>query len=136
MTRLTVLAGIGLLLLLFVALPLGSLAAGASTAGLGAGEGEAIVNTVLLAIGTAAVACAAGLPVGWVAARRRLPPVLESAIILPYAVPPYVTTIAWILLANPTNGLLTPVLPIHAYTLWGMIWVTGLHLSPVGFFEP
>ncbi|HNC98503.1 MAG TPA: ABC transporter permease subunit, partial [Myxococcota bacterium] len=112
-------------------LPLGSLAVGASASGLEAADGEAITNTILLALGTAAVACLAGLPVGWVAARRRLSKVLESAIILPYAVPPYVPTIAWILLANPTNGLLTPYLPVHAYTLWGMIWVLGLHLSPV-----
>lgn len=131
MIRSLVLAGIALLLLLFVALPLGSLAIGVSTAGLGAGESEAITNTILMAVGTAGMACLAGLPVGWVAARRRLSPLLESAIILPYAVPPYVTTIAWILLANPTNGLLSPFLPIHAYTIWGMIWVLGLHLSPV-----
>ncbi|MFN7147316.1 MAG: ABC transporter permease, partial [Myxococcota bacterium] len=64
-------------------------------------------------------------------ARRRLPPLLEAALVLPYAVPPYVTTIAWILLANPTNGVLTRWLPVNAYTLAGMIGVLGLHLSPV-----
>ncbi|MDP2307748.1 MAG: ABC transporter permease subunit [Pseudomonadota bacterium] len=131
MMRRILLVAVGLLLAFFVGLPLALLAADASSAGLTASEGEAILNTVLLAAGTAGVACLAGLPVGWVAARRRLPSALEAAIILPYAVPPYVTTIAWILLANPTNGILTAWLPVNAYTLAGMIGVLGLHLSPV-----
>lgn len=131
MTRQLVLFAVAALLLVFVALPLALLAAGASFEGLTAAELPAIWNTVVLAAGTAALAGLVGAPVGWVAARRALPPVLEAAIVLPYAVPPYVTTIAWILLANPTNGLLSAWLPVHAYSMVGMVGVLGLHLSPV-----
>jgi len=131
MTRGLVFGAIGVLLVVFVAVPLALLAMGASTAGLTLAEAEAVGNTVLLALGTAGLASAAGIPVGWVAARRRLPKALEAAIVLPYAVPPYVTTIAWILLANPTNGILTRWLPVDVYSLVGMVVVLGLHLSPV-----
>lgn len=131
MTRAAVLVLVGALLVVFVGLPLGLLALGVDDLGLALAEVEALGNTVLLAAGTALVACLAGIPVGWVAARRQLPRLLEAAIVLPYAVPPYVTTIAWILLANPTNGVLTRFFPINAYTLTGMVGVLGLHLSPV-----
>jgi iron(III) transport system permease protein len=131
MTRRLVLVAIGIVLAVFIGLPLALLASESSAEGLRAGETEALVNTGLLALGSAAVAALTGVPVGWVAARRRLPRALEAALVLPYAVPPYVTTIAWILLANPTNGILTAWLPINAYTLVGMIGVLGLHLSPV-----
>lgn len=129
--RRALLSAVGLLLLLFVGLPLGLLAIGAGGLEQAASEGRAIWNTVLLAGGTAGFALLTGLPVGWVAARRSLPRALEAAIVLPYAIPPYVTTIAWILLANPTNGLLSAWLPLNAYSLTGMIWVLGFYLSPV-----
>jgi iron(III) transport system permease protein len=95
------------------------------------GEVEAIARTVMLAAGSSLLALVAGLPIGWIAARRQLGPTLEAAILLPYAVPPYVTTIAWILLANPTNGLVAPWMPFSIYSLSGMVLVLGLHLSPI-----
>lgn len=131
MTRRLLLVAVGIFLLVFVALPVGALAGGVAELGLALQEEEAILNTVLLAAGSAAVAVGFGLPVGWVAARRRLPPLLEGAVLLPYAVPPYVTTVAWIVLANPTNGLLSAVLPLDVYSLAGMVGVLGLHLSPL-----
>ncbi len=131
MTRTALLLAVGALLLLFVALPLGLLGVGATGLEQALGEGQAILNTVLVAGLSTVLALLCGLPVGWIAARRTLHPALESAIILPYAVPPYVTTIAWILLANPSNGLLTRWLPVNAYSLWGIVWALGLYLSPV-----
>lgn len=131
MTARLLMAGIGVLLLFFVGLPLVLLAVGAGRWAEVGAELGALWNTVLLAGGTAVLAALTGLPVGWIAARRDLGRTLESAIVLPYAVPPYVTTIAWILLANPSNGLLRAWLPVNAYSLWGMIGVLGLYLSPV-----
>ena len=131
MTRRILLTGVAVLLLAFVALPLLLLVAGVGDLGLALAERDAIANTCWLGLGSAAVALVVGVPVGWVAARRRLPQLLESAILLPYAVPPYVTTVAWIVLANPTNGVLVRWLPVNIYTLSGMIGVLGLHLSPL-----
>jgi len=131
MSRRLLLGGVAVVLVIFVALPLALLVGGAGQLELAAGESEAIVNTLLLAAGSAALALASGLPVGWVAARRRLPRLAESAILLPFAVPPYVTTVAWIVLANPTNGVLTRWVHVDIYTLGGMVLVLGLHLSPL-----
>jgi iron(III) transport system permease protein len=89
-----------------------------------------VCNTALLALGTLLVALGTGAPVGWALARAALPRWLAVACTLPYAIPPYVTTIAWITLANPTNGVLRAWLPVDVYTLPGMAWVLGLHLSP------
>ena len=125
------LALIGAVLIFLIGLPLALLALSAGRWAEVGGELDALVNTLLLAGGCGLLATATGLPVGWIAARRDLGQTLESAIVLPYAVPPYVTTIAWILLANPSNGLLREWLPVNAYSIWGMIGVLGLYLSPV-----
>lgn len=129
--RNALLLAIGALLVVFVAIPLGLLTIGMTGLGALPGEWEAIFNTLLLCLGSVGVAMLGGIPVGFVAARWKLPSALESAILLPFAVPPYVTTLAFILLANPSNGLFTSFLPFHAYSLAGMITVLGLHLSPV-----
>lgn len=131
MTRGILLACVACLLVVFIALPLSLLFAGVGDLDLAFSEQEAIANTCWLALGAAALALVVGVPVGWVAARRRLPRLLESAILLPYAVPPYVTTVAWMVLANPTNGVLLRWVPVNVYTLGGMIGVLGLHLSPL-----
>lgn len=131
MMRRLLLGGVAAFLMAMVVVPLVLLVLGLQDVSQLQKEGDAIANTILLAGGSALTAFLFGLPVGLVAARRRLPPLLESAMILPYAVPPYVTTVAWIVLANPTNGVLTRWLPINVYSLTGMIGVLGLHLSPL-----
>lgn len=109
--------------------PLGLLALRAGGWDRLAGEGPALVGTLALVAGTVALAVAVGVPLGLALARLRIPAALATAAALPYAVPPYVTTLAWIRVANPTTGWFAPHLDI--YGLGGMIWVLGLHLSPV-----
>lgn len=135
----------GLVLLIAVGLPLGLLAAelvahpGALGAMVGPLEIRAAGNTVALALGTTAFALAAGVPLGVVLGRVRLPALgaLRVLATLPYVVPPYVTAIAWIALLNPTNGWLNQVfravgLPaLDIYGLPGMIWVLGLESTPL-----
>ena len=65
MTRRVLLAVVAALLLGFIALPLSLLVFGAGNLSLAFGEGEAIVNTVKLSFGTAAIALCGGLPVGF-----------------------------------------------------------------------
>ncbi|MFZ5478217.1 MAG: ABC transporter permease [Myxococcota bacterium] len=125
-----VLALLAAFLAVFALLPLALLLPRAGAFGVAAGEWEAAANTLVLCGGTVALALAVGLPLGVALARVRLPAWLARAVVLPYAVPPYVTTIAWIQLANPSNGLLTRWLPLDVYSLPGMVWVLGLHLSP------
>lgn len=130
MTRRLVLGAIAAALALFVGLPLGLLALRAGHPALALDHLDAARNTALLCGGVLALALALGVPLGFALARVRLPGPLALACTLPYAIPPYVTTIAWIQLGNPSNGLLTRWLPIDVYGLPGMIWVLGLHLSP------
>ncbi len=62
--------------------------------------------------------------------------------IIPLIIPSILFTVAWILLASPKIGILNLVLKdfvgfehhvFDIYTLWGMIWVDGLHYSPMAF---
>lgn len=93
-------------------------------------DGAALLNSALLCLGVLAVTNLFGVPLGVALARVRLPGWVAMGVRLPYVIPPYVSTIAWIQLANPTNGFLTGLLPLNIYSLWGMIWVLGLHLTP------
>jgi iron(III) transport system permease protein len=123
-------AGVAVALALFVLLPLLALLPRAGAWAQVLGEGRAAHNTLLVGGGALAIAAGCGIPVGWALARVRMSRALQAACTLPYAIPPYVTTIAWITLANPRNGLLLPWLPVDVYTRAGMAWVLGLHLSP------
>jgi iron(III) transport system permease protein len=62
--------------------------------------------------------------------------------VIPLIIPGILFTVAWILLGSPKIGLVNLVLQrvfdteavfVNVYSLWGMIWVDGLHYSPVAF---
>jgi len=62
--------------------------------------------------------------------------------IVPLIIPSILFTIAWIMLASPKIGLLNTLAmslfgldapPFNIYSMWGMIWVDGLHYSPMAF---
>src|SRR3979490_53627 len=62
--------------------------------------------------------------------------------IIPLIIPGILFTVAWILLASPKIGIVNLVLKawfgfddplFDVYSLWGMIWIDGLHYSPMAF---
>jgi iron(III) transport system permease protein len=62
--------------------------------------------------------------------------------VIPLIIPGILFTVAWILLGSPKIGIINLVLQrlfetdavfINVYSLGGMIWVDGLHYSPVAF---
>jgi iron(III) transport system permease protein len=118
-----------LALLAFAAIPLASVLVGFDPRHLPE-LAPAAWGTLQLALGTGALTLGIGVPVGLALARVRSP-LVRALAVLPYAVPPYVTTLAWITLANPTNGWLTALAPVDVYGLAGMIGVLGLHLVPI-----
>lgn len=130
MIRRVLLGLIAAALLAFGVVPLLLLATGAGDFAGILDQGDALVNTVLLAGGVVVTAGVFGTPLGLVFARYQVPGWMSGASLLPYAIPPYVTTIAWIALANPTTGWLRST-GVNVYSLPGMIWVLGLHLAPV-----
>jgi len=62
--------------------------------------------------------------------------------IIPLIIPSILFTVAWILLASPKIGIINLVFKnwlgfehhlFDIYSMWGMIWVDGLHYSPMAF---
>jgi iron(III) transport system permease protein len=66
---------------------------------------------------------------------------LFAASLVPLIVPGILYAAAWIFLGDPSIGLINTLLlqpllgisPVNVFSLWGMVWVQGLHLAPVAF---
>lgn len=89
---------------------------------------RAILNTVWISGATALASIVLAVPLAWVLARSDMPGAakLRTFFLLPYAIPPYITAIAWIYLANPTNGFLNQVFGaslLNVYTGTGLVLV-------------
>ncbi len=102
------------------------------------------VTSLQFAAGSAGLAFLVGTAAAWIVERTNTPlralfPVL---VLVPLIVPGILFTIAWIFLASPKIGWINLILRsllgtadtyVDAYTLPGMIWVEGLHYSPMAF---
>ncbi|TWF82120.1 iron(III) transport system permease protein [Pseudonocardia hierapolitana] len=104
--------------------------------------GELIGNSLWFAVGSALLSLAVGTALAYFNVRTDVPfkALFFAASIIPLIIPGILYTIAWIFLASPTIGLLNSLLePVFGpgtfdvFTVWGMIWVEGLHLSPIAF---
>ncbi len=88
---------------------------------------KAIKNTFLVSLTVAVLCLAIGLPLAWLLTRTNLPfkNFFRSGFCLPYAIPPFVGAIGWIILANPTSGVLNQWLGLNLniYSYAGLIWV-------------
>jgi iron(III) transport system permease protein len=104
----------------------------------------AIVNSLLFAAGSAAVALLLGTLLAWTAERTDAPfralPYLAAYV--SFAIPGIVKTIGWILLLGPNAGLVNVAAqrlfgladpPFNIFTLGGMIFIEGLLWAPVVF---
>ena len=103
----------------------------------------AFYNTALLVAGTVPIAFLFALPLAWITARTDTPlrRVIELAALLPFITPPLIGAVAWSLLGAPRTGLLNvaarqlgatdPV--VNIYGMGGLIFVSGLYLSPYIF---
>jgi iron(III) transport system permease protein len=103
---------------------------------------EMIRNSVWFAIGSAALSLVVGTALAFLNVRTDVPfkGLFFAASIVPLIIPGILYTVAWIFLASPDIGLvnfaLEPIFgesAVNIYTVWGMIWVEGLHLSPITF---
>ena len=106
------------------------------------GIGELISNSLLFAIGASALSLVVGTALAYLNVRTDVPfkPLFFAASMIPLIIPGILYTVAWIFLASPDIGLLNKILePVFGpgvfdvFTIWGMIWVEGLHLSPIVF---
>jgi iron(III) transport system permease protein len=102
------------------------------------------VNSLLFAVGTAAFSLVVGTALAWMNERTNTPfkRLFFGLALVPLIIPGILFTISWIMLASPKIGIFNLLLQrwfgtdfvfFNVYTLWGMIWVDGLHYSPMAF---
>lgn len=88
---------------------------------------KAASNTFIISATVGLGCLILGLPLAWLLTRTDLPfkNQWRSLFCLPYAIPPFVGAIGWIILANPTSGVLNQWLGMHLniYSLGGLVFV-------------
>jgi len=100
--------------------------------------GPMMVNSLEFAIGSALLALVLGAALAWVQVRTDAPfkGLFFAASLVPLIIPALLYSIAWIFLADPHTGVLNTALGgpvLNIFSMPGMIWVQGLHLSPIAF---
>ncbi|MEO3856383.1 iron ABC transporter permease [Acrocarpospora sp. B8E8] len=104
--------------------------------------GSLIGNSLWFAAGSAVLSLVVGTSLAYLNVRTDVPfkALFFAASIIPLIIPGILYTISWIFLASPDIGLINKALEpvfgpaaVDVFTIWGMIWVEGLHLSPIVF---
>lgn len=101
-------------------------------------------NSTRFAVGVAVFAFLLGTTLAWINERTNTPfkTAFYALSLIPLVIPGILFTVAWILLGSPKIGIINLVLmqwfgfeqPLFdIYSMWGMIWVDGLHYSPMAF---
>ena len=101
-------------------------------------------NSALFAIGTSLFSFFVGTMLAWMSERTNTPfrTLFYALAIIPLIIPNILFTVSWILLASPKIGIVNLVLQmwldtdfvfVNVYSMSGMIWVDGLHYSPMAF---
>jgi iron(III) transport system permease protein len=101
-------------------------------------------NSIQFAVGASLLAFVLGTGLAWMNERTNTPlkKLFFGLSIIPLIIPSVLFTVAWILLGSPKIGIINLALqnwlglekpPFDVYSLWGMIWVDGLHYSPMAF---
>jgi len=101
-----------------------------------------LLNSIAFAAGTLVVAVVVGTALAWITERTNAP--LRGAFfamsLIPLIIPGILFTVSWIFLLSPRIGLINVWLqdlfglasaPFNVYSLPGMMWVEGLHWSPI-----
>jgi len=104
---------------------------------------EAILNTLIIAAGTAAIAVVSGTFLAWAVVRTDMPGrrLVELASVIPFISTPLVGALAWILLASPQTGLINQAWRflggdtalVNAYSLAAIVFVEALYETPLVF---
>jgi iron(III) transport system permease protein len=101
-------------------------------------------NSVGFAVGASLFSFVVGAGLAWMNERTNTPfkTLFYGLSVIPLIIPSVLFTVSWILLASPKIGIINLVLKdllglehhvFDIYSLWGMIWVDGLHYSPMAF---
>src|SRR5215218_973524 len=99
-------------------------------------------NSLAFAGGAAVLSLTVGTTLAYLNVRTAVPykALFFAASIVPLIVPGILYTVSWIFLASPQIGLLNEATnaafgarPFNIFSIWGMVWVEGLHSSPIVF---
>src|SRR5437762_1125450 len=100
-------------------------------------------NTLLYAAGAMAVSLPLAFALAWLTERTDLPGrrLLYTLMFVPMLLPPFAIALGWILLSGPNAGTLNVFIrtslslnitrgPLNIYTMWGMVFVSGILAIP------
>jgi iron(III) transport system permease protein len=104
-----------------------------------------LINTLILAVGVGVTSVVLGVPLAWAAARTDLPlrRVFHVLVALAYILPPYLTSLAYIILFGPNAGYLNRFLAwafglqggaVNIFSAGGVILVISLHVFAFPYF--
>lgn len=105
---------------------------------------QALLNTLILGLGSALLAVLFGTPIAWAVARTDMPfrAAVRTTVTAAYVAPPFLLAIAYVILIAPNTGAVNRAIaavfgvergPFSAYTLPTLIFVTSLHTFPAVF---
>lgn len=105
---------------------------------------DLFLNSLKFALGTSTFAFLIGTTLAWINERTNTPfkALFYAFSLIPLIIPGILFTISWILLASPKIGIINLCLQglfqtdhvfVNIYSMGGMIWVDGLHYSPMAF---
>ena len=103
-----------------------------------------LANSIEFATGGSLLAFVIGTALAWINERTNTPlrRLFYALSIVPLIIPSILFTIAWIMLLSPKIGIINIAFqsvfglespPFNIYSMGGMIWVDGLHYSPMAF---
>jgi iron(III) transport system permease protein len=103
-----------------------------------------LANSLIFALGASVFAFVIGAFFAWVNERTNTPfkTLFFALSVIPLIIPGILFTVSWILLASPKIGIVntalqtlfdTDIVFVNIYSMAGMIWVDGLHYSPMAF---
>ncbi len=101
-------------------------------------------NSLQFAFGASVLSFLIGTFFAWINERTNTPckALFFALSIIPLIIPGILFTVSWILLASPKIGIIntllqgwfgTDIVFVNIYSMAGMIWVDGLHYSPMAF---
>lgn len=104
---------------------------------------EASLNTLYFALVSTLCSFVLGTFLAWTVARTNTPlaPLIGTVTLGRIIIPGVVITIAWILLASPSIGVLNYLIDaatgvkrfLNIYSFWGMVWVHSLEMAPLAY---
>jgi iron(III) transport system permease protein len=103
-----------------------------------------LLNSFIFGFGAAGLSLLFALMLAWITIRTNAPfrRLFELTAIIPNILPPILVSISWVMLLNPSNGLINGAFvrvfglekgPFNIYSMAGLIFVESLILTPLAF---